>query len=119
MMNCFVISCLLIYALGADEELTPSARLESRAEVVSAEISHDGKSLIGIVKNGKQHDLTAWDIRSKSKTVLATGADITEFSLAPAGSSSRQWRQEELTPRVFSRRPMGKACSATPAPSLR
>ena len=84
-MNFLATTFLALGALGADQRLIPSARLESGAEVEWAEVSHDGKSLVGVSKDGKQHDLAVWDIPSKSRTVLLKGADALYVSVSPDG----------------------------------
>ena len=43
-MNCFAIPLFILAALGADQRLNPSARLESGGEVSSAEVSFDGRT---------------------------------------------------------------------------
>ena len=83
---CLVATTLLtLAALGADQSLIPSSRLESGAEVESAEVSRDGKSFVGVVKDGKQYDLAVWDILSKARTILVKKADALYISVSPDG----------------------------------
>ena len=88
-MTGFVIPFLALAILGADQKLAPSFRLETGGEVGSTtvSISPDGKSLFGDLKDGEQYDLVAWDIPSKSKTVLVKGADAPGGSVSPDGRS--------------------------------
>ena len=89
MVSCFVIPCLLISALGADEKLVPRARVDSGGEVVSAQLSPDGARLVGTVRDGKQHDLVVWNLPSGSRSVLLKGFDLGlgNFRLSPDGKS--------------------------------
>ena len=81
-MNCFVIPCLLISALGADEKSIPRIRLEGRGEVVGAVLSPDEKNLASITENtddGNFVDLVVWDVVSRSKTTLLNKIETRSF----------------------------------------
>ena len=88
-MSCFALPLCLLAALGADQKLVPSFRLEAGGvvEPTTVSISPDGKSLLADLKDGERYDLVAWDIPSKSRTVLAKGADAPGGSASPDGKS--------------------------------
>ena len=56
--------------LGANEKLAPPIRCGYSGAIELLQLSPDAKSLFAAVKSGDGHDLVAWDIPSKSKTVL-------------------------------------------------
>ena len=75
-MNCFAISFFVVALVGADQKLWhPPTRLESVGDATQMVLTADGNSLFAVIKDGDRQDFVAWDIPSKSKTVLAKGTD--------------------------------------------
>ncbi len=74
-MSCFALPLCLLAALGAENKLVPETRLDSGGEVTQVVLTPNGRSLLAVVNCGGSYELVAWDIPSKSKTVLAKATD--------------------------------------------
>ena len=69
-MNSFVVPVIVLAMCAADQKLSPYARLECEGEAWQMAITPDARTLFAVVKHEDQHDLVAWDLDKKSKTIL-------------------------------------------------
>jgi WD40 repeat protein len=72
-MSCLIVPIFALAILAADQPLVPSVRLDSGGEAWPAALTPDGKSLLGVVKDGDNGDVVVWDTVDRSRSVLAKG----------------------------------------------
>ena len=82
-MSCFIVPIFAFVVLGADQPLVPTARLDSEGEAWPAALTLDGKSLLGMMKNGDHCDVVVWDTTSKSRTFLVKGSMGLPVAVSP------------------------------------
>jgi hypothetical protein len=82
-MSCLIVPVFVVAIFGADQPLVPSARLDSGGEAWPAALTLDGKSFLGVVKNGDHCDVVVWDTASKSRNVLVKGSVGFPLAVSP------------------------------------
>ena len=82
-MPCLIITLLACTIVSAKQPLTQPIRLDSGGESWPAVLTPDGKSLLGLVKNGDHCDIVVWDTASKSKSFLVKGSGGIPLAVSP------------------------------------